>query len=103
MTEPPEPPEHLSAASAALWASITGDYALESPHQEILRIALEARDRAEEAREILAEAGPIVHDRWGMPRKHPAVGVEEQARLAYLRGLRELDLEGEPHPGYRRG
>ena len=98
----PKAPGHLTAPSRALWDAITANYVLEGQHLEILRVGLEARDRAEQARMILAEFGPVTVDRFGTPRKHPAVSIEEQARLAYVRCLRELDLEGEPHPGYRR-
>ncbi len=69
---------------------------------KLLQLAAEAWDRACQARRILAREGLVYRDRFLKPRKHPAVSIEEGARLAFAKLLRELDLEGEPHPGYRR-
>lgn len=98
----PAPPEHLSDDAKQWWNHVVGEYELEPHHLRILQLACEAWDRASEARAQLAKDGPVYHDRFGAPRKHPSVGIEEQARLAFARLVRELDLEGEPHPGYRR-
>ena len=68
----------------------------------MLRAAYECCDRLNEARLILANEGITYEDRFGCPMKHPAVSIEETAPLQFVRLLRELDLEGEPHPGYRR-
>jgi P27 family predicted phage terminase small subunit len=97
----PRAPKHLSERSRALWARIARDYALETPHFELLRVALEARDRMEEAREIIAEEGAVIRDRFGTPKRHPALTTEETARVQFLRAMRELDLEGEPLPDPR--
>jgi P27 family predicted phage terminase small subunit len=96
------PPAHLSADSKAWWREVVAAYELEPQHLRTLQLAAEAWDRVAQARRILAKEGVTFRDRFGKPRKHPAIGVEEQARLAFLRCVRELDLEGEPHPGYRR-
>lgn len=96
------PPAHLSAEAKAWWREVVAAYELEPQHLRLLQLAAEAWDRAAQARRILAKEGVTFNDRFGKPRKHPAIGVEEQARLAFLRCVRELDLEGEPHPGYRR-
>lgn len=98
----PKAPAHLRPATRAWYNQIVTDYQLESQHLRLLSLAAEAWDRAEQAREILAKDGPVYTDRLGAPRKHPAVSIEENARLAFARLLRELDLDGEPHPGYRR-
>ena len=98
----PGPPRHLSQDARAWWRVVVARYELEEQHLRILQLAAEAWDRADQARKILAKEGVVVTDRFGQRRKHPAVSIEEQARLAFVRLLRELDLEGEPHPGYRR-
>jgi hypothetical protein len=67
----------------------------------VLRVALEARDRLEQAREIIAEEGPVIRDRFGVPKRHPALTTEENARVQFLRAMRELDLEGEALPDPR--
>lgn len=98
----PAPPEHLRTGTRDWWRSVVAAYELEQHHLRLLQLACEAWDRAEQAREQLATDGVVYLDRFGAPRKHPSVGIEEQARLAFAKLVRELDLEGEPHPGYRR-
>jgi hypothetical protein len=97
----PKPAAHLSRRAKELWVQVTRDYVLESHNLELLRIALEALDRCEEARKILASEGIIALDRYGAPKAHPAVAIERDSRLAAARLWRELDLEGEPLPDPR--
>jgi hypothetical protein len=58
-------------------------------------LAASAFDRAQEARDLLATAGIVQMTPTGL-RAHPAVKIEEQARLGFARLLRELDLDLEP-------
>jgi phage terminase small subunit len=97
----PKPPEHLSSASQTLWRSVIEDYELEPHHLELLRLALEALDRCEQARRLIEEEGPVFRDRFGCPRPHPRVAIERDSRIAAARLWRELDLEGEPMPDPR--
>jgi P27 family predicted phage terminase small subunit len=97
----PTPPAHLTRAAKKLWRQVLADYELDPHHLEMLAAALQAWDRMNEAREILAAEGVTYRDRFGAPRKHPAVSIEENARTAFLRSLRELDLDGEPLPDPR--
>jgi len=94
-------PSHLSKASAAWWRSVVGTYDLEQHHERVLTLAATAYDRATEARETLAEDGTYFRDKHGAPKAHPAVSVERDARLAFARLIRELDLDGEPLPDPR--
>lgn len=55
----------------------------------------------EQAREIIAKEGPVTRDRFGAPKVHPAIPIERDSRLAFIRALRELDLEGEALPDPR--
>jgi P27 family predicted phage terminase small subunit len=98
----PKAPAHLSKATREWWRRVVEQYELEEHHVKLLTVACEAWDRMAEAGRILRADGPIVRDRFGMPRKHPAISIEEQARVQFIRALRELDLEGEPNPVYRR-
>jgi P27 family predicted phage terminase small subunit len=97
----PTPPGHLSRPAKKLWRTVIRDYQLDAHHLEMLSAALQAWDRMNEARELLAAEGVTYVDRFGAPRKHPAVSIEENARTAFLRALRELDLDGEPLPDPR--
>jgi len=64
--------------------------------------ALQAWDRADYSRRVLKRDGLFVTDRYGSPRPHPAVAIERDARDAFARLLRQLDLEGEPDASRRR-
>ena len=89
----PEPPEHLSASAAAWWRDVTGEYALEPHHLRLLESACGAWDRMQQARAALAEHGGLTfEDPKGMLRAHPAVAIERDARTAFARLVRELDL-----------
>lgn len=96
------PPEHLSAAAGALWRLVLDEYELTPVDVEVLRLALEALDRADEARRLVDADGAVVLDRFGQHRVHPGVAVERDARLAYARLVRQLDLDGLPDPAHRR-
>ena len=97
------PPEHLSLESREFYVHVSGNYELDKQHMKLLQLACEAWDRSQEAREIITNAGgPVFEDRFGQPRPHPAVRIEQESRSQFTRILRELDLEGEPWPAKRR-
>ncbi|SRR6266536_3059562 len=89
--KPPAPP-HLSDISRRWWHAVTAEYALEPHHIHLLRLACEALDRAEEARQALATNGTTYLDRFNAPRLRPEVAIERDSRLAFARLCRELDL-----------
>jgi P27 family predicted phage terminase small subunit len=91
-------PAHLRKPSRAWWRRVATDYALEEYHERLLTLGCEAYDRATEAREALERDGAFFHDRFGVPKAHPAVAVERDSRLAFARVLRELRLDDEPAP-----
>jgi P27 family predicted phage terminase small subunit len=97
----PTPPKHLTTATKKWWKGVVADYELEAHHVKLLTLAAEAWDRAQEARKILAADGPVYRNRFGAPCKHPAVSIEENARIGFARLIRELDLDGEPLPDPR--
>lgn len=96
MTE--KPPPHLKPETAAWWTSVVEDFELDPHHVRLLRLAAEAWDRCQGAREQIAAEGITYADRFGAPRIHPAVAVERDARLAFARLLRELRLSEEEPP-----
>lgn len=89
------PPDHLSDAAASWWASVVEDYDLEPHHIELLTLAAEARDRAEQARRLIEAEGLIVATTTGGTKTHPAVAVERDSRIAFARLVRELDLDAD--------
>jgi len=87
------PPDHLTPAASAWWASVTDEFALQPHHLRLLTLAAEAWDRCEQARQALAEHGLIYTDRFGQPRARPEVAIERDNRIAFARLLRELALD----------
>jgi phage terminase small subunit len=82
---------------------VVAEYALEPHHLHLLKLACEALDRAEEARQALATHGTTYLDRFHAPRLRPEVGIERDSRLAFARLCRELDLDCEPPVPARTG
>jgi phage terminase small subunit len=88
----PEPPEHLSAESAAWFSKVVEEYPLEEHHLRLLQLACEAWDRGQQAR-LAAQRSPVMKDRFGQFKPNPAVAIEAAARRDFAMLLRELRLE----------
>jgi P27 family predicted phage terminase small subunit len=94
------PPRHLSDASRRWFAEVSEAYELESHHLRILQAAAEAWDRCVAARDLVTTEGIVVTSRLGERKPHPAVAIERDSRVAFLRAVRELGLDlGEPGKG----
>ncbi len=88
------PPAHLSDEAAAWWRDVLCDYDLEPHHVRLLQAAGEAWDRMQQARKALADHGGLTFlSSSGDIRAHPAVSMERDARVAFARLVRELDLD----------
>jgi hypothetical protein len=88
----PAPPGHLSEPSKRLWHETVEGYEL-APHElRILRLALEALDRCEQARRALRRHGIIMLDRWDKPVPRPEVKIEADSRAAAARLFAQLRL-----------
>ena len=74
-------------------------YELETEHFEVLRKALEASDRADEAGELLRSEGLTIVDRYGQVKAHPCAMIELQNRSAFLRLIEALKLGQDEHQG----
>ena len=98
----PQAPAHLESATAAWWLSVVTTWELDEHHVRLLTLASEAFDRAVAARKIIARRGLTFKDRWGQPKPRPEVAIERDARIAFARLLRELDLDVDPPPEGRR-
>lgn len=99
--KPGTPPAHLSPASKKWYRSIVDEYELGPQHFRVLRLAGEAFDRGQQAREIVDAEGITIRDRFGVARPHPAVAIERDCRLAVARLIRELALDDGPDPDVR--
>ena len=67
----PEPPAHLTPEAADWWRTAVRDYELEDHHLRLLRLACEAWDRCQQAREARQEHGLTFDDRFGAPHARP--------------------------------
>jgi hypothetical protein len=81
---PPPPPDHLSARSQELWTQLIHD-AKTRGRQVYFQAALEALDRADEARAAIAKDGMT----WTTPTTgaihvNPLIRVEKEARAQFL-------------------
>jgi P27 family predicted phage terminase small subunit len=94
----PKPPDHLRQPTAEWWRSVCESYELEGHHERLLTLAAEAYDRGQQAREILDRDGLTVATADGGIKAHPCIGVERDARIAFARLTRELDLDAAPAP-----
>ena len=91
-TERPEPPRHLSPDSRRLWRDVLASFELEPAELKTLDLALIALDRAHAARRAIRREGMLVADRFGQSKPHPAVAIEERARMDFLKLMRALAL-----------
>jgi phage terminase small subunit len=80
------------------WAAVVSDYDLEAHHLRLLEAAADAWDRMTAARSVLLKEGLTCRGKDG-PKTHPAVNIERDARIAFARLLRELDLDCLPSEG----
>jgi len=82
----------LRGRAADLWRDVQAAWSLNAPALELLRCAVEALARADEAAEIVSRDGPVFVDRWGQPRQHPAATLELNHRGQAARYLQALGL-----------
>ncbi|MFO0899839.1 MAG: hypothetical protein U0836_20605 [Pirellulales bacterium] len=92
----PPAPAHLSAEAQAWWSATVAEFDLQGHHLRLLRLAAEAWDRCQQARQALAAGGLTYEDRFGAPRTRPEIAVERDSRLAFARLVRELGLDVAP-------
>jgi len=82
----------LRGRAAVLWRDVQASWSLNAPALELLRCAVEALARADEAAEIVSRDGPVFVDRWGQPRQHPAATLELNHRGQAARYLQAMGL-----------
>jgi phage terminase small subunit len=59
----------------------------------LLRGALEAFDRANQARKTIKAEGAVTQDRFGRSKAHPSVLIERDSRQSMIAALRALKLD----------
>jgi P27 family predicted phage terminase small subunit len=100
----PKPPSHLRQTTKTWWKSVVSEYELEQHHLKLLRLAAEAWDRGQQAREQIRKHGMTYNDRFGAPKPRPEIAIERDSRIAFARLLRELALDVDaPAEEYSRG
>ena len=91
---PPEPPEYLSESSKELWRDVIASKNAETPQRRaLLAVALTAKDRAEEARQLIARDGLISQTKKsGVMHTHPAQKIERESQTVFVRTMVALGL-----------
>jgi phage terminase small subunit len=90
-------PSHLKSNTQAWFDEIVASFELESHHLKILQLAAEAWDTYEAASDAIAENGmTFVNLKHGDIKPRPEVAVMQNSRIAFLRALRELNLDVAP-------
>jgi hypothetical protein len=97
-TQPGGPPRPLGLAGQALWHSITRDYDIsDAAGIELLCLACQALDRAEECRSLIDRHGVAqVHRDTGVIRQNPLLRDELANRAFCSKTLERLGLNTEP-------
>ena len=91
-----KPPQGVSQAARKLWTALTKEYGIDDPAGlAILTAGMESFDRAAQAKKILDAEGPVVTDKFGQRKSHPAATVELSNRAAWLNAIRMLNLDVE--------
>jgi hypothetical protein len=90
----PAPPEHLSERSKALWNDIGPQKIHSLGRQVFFQTALEALDRAEEARVIIQAEGLVsVTASTKAVHVHPAAKIERENRALFAKLWADLYLK----------
>lgn len=90
-------PKHLTSEAKKFWHELVNEYDLEdAAGLRILRVALEAYDRAQAARVAIDRDGMTVLDKFNQIKPHPLLPIERDNRAAFLAGLKALNLDFEP-------
>lgn len=88
-----EPPKHLSERAQSLWREIVPRRAKSAERIALVQTALEALDRADQAREVVAAEGMTVRtEKTGTAHAHPLLKVEAESRKTFMKIWDRLDF-----------
>jgi phage terminase small subunit len=106
----PPAPKHLTPETRKWWNELVRRFDFEFHHLRILQAAAESWDTYQRAQRILEKQGLSYQDRRGVFHPRPEVAIARDARISFLRAMRELALSEEveaPRPpqlgGYEHG
>lgn len=88
----PKAPAGLSRRAVRLWKAVLEEFELSPAELELLRSALVALDRADQAAEVIDAEGVTVLDRYGTPKSHPAADIEARNRVIFGRFVAQLGV-----------
>lgn len=89
----PAAPPGLGPRAKKVWADLNDSWGFQSHELELLKLFVEALDRAHRAQNHLDEDGIVVKDRFGQLREHPAVQIRNAAEASAGRLLRQLGFD----------
>lgn len=89
---PPEPPDGLSEASQTLWRAVVPSRALSPGRLALIETALQARDRAAEAREAIDQEGMLLAGAGKIRHANPLLKVEKDSLALFQRCWAQLGL-----------
>lgn len=93
MRKYPEAPEHLTERSKALWRELGPTRVCEPEKRVLFAAALEALDRADQARREVEQRGLLLTtQRSGVAHANPAAKIERESREQFAKIWRALDL-----------
>lgn len=87
------PPAGLSPAVRRFWSEVTLTWSLSPEQLELLRVAVEARQRMFDCDAILRRDGLVTRTPRGGVRAHPAAKVRQGAESTFLQSMRAIGLE----------
>lgn len=86
----PPPPSGLSAAAKKVWKDISAEWVLAADTLILLKTALEAYDRMQQAKRQIDKDGITVTSASGLLRTHPSLRTEKEAGGRFLQAWRQL-------------
>src|SRR4029450_6169486 len=89
-------PKYLRPSTRKWFRGVVATFELEEHDIKLLLLAAQAWDRSEQARGQIAKHGLTFDDAGGFPRVRPEIAVERDARTAFCRVLRKIDLDVAP-------
>jgi phage terminase small subunit len=87
-------PKHLATTEANLYRQIINQFQIDDAGSiALLSVACEAHMRMRLARERVDADGSVLLDRFKQAKAHPAIAIERDARSAFLKAMRALNLD----------